>query len=392
MMHTIFALSTLMKVRPFAFYATAALLLAANPLLHSGCSEQPATGNGAGETRIEEEVPAAPVTARGRIASPHDGDVFIIGDDITFNVVFDDDPGGIAEVKMAVDGRDAEFEGSIPGTITWDSDNWPAGTRHIRFSVVYEDGSRENLQLRVVLYSDISPVRYTYRIVNSYPHDIRAFTQGLVYHEGYLYESTGQYGRSTLRKVRLETGEVLRSLNLDRQLFGEGLTVLNGKLYQLTWQSRVGFVYDLESFRLLNRVHYETEGWGLTNDGINLLKSDGSHYIYILDPQYFSETGRIEVYDNNGRVDGLNELQYIDGIIYANVFGTDEVVMIEAASGRITGVIDLTGLLDRRYHHPNLDVLNGVAWDSENERLFVTGKNWPRLFEIELTRMQANMQ
>ncbi len=387
MMHTIFELSTFIKVRASALSATAALLLAANPVLHTGCSEQPAAGNGARETRVEEEVTATPVPARGRIASPNDGHAFIIGDDIAIDVEFDDDPVGIAEVTMVVDGRDTEFEGNISGTITWDSGDWPTGTRRIRISVVYEDGSRENLQLRVVLYSDISPVRYTYRIVNSYQHDIRAFTQGLVYHEGYLYESTGQYGRSTLRKVRLETGEVLRSLNLDRQLFGEGLTVLNGKLYQLTWQSRVGFIYDLESFRLLNRVHYETEGWGLTNDGINLLKSDGSHYIYILDPQYFSETGRIEVYDNNGRVDGLNELQYIDGIIYANVFATDEIVMIEATSGRVTGVIDLTGLLDRRYHHPNLDVLNGVAWDSENDRLFVTGKNWPRLFEIELTRM-----
>ncbi len=353
-----------------------------------GCADTPGRGNergdGRGEARQAEAEPAPPARVSGRITAPADGNAFAIGDIITIDVEFDDDAGEAEEISITADGLDVRFEGNLPGPFTVNTGELPAGTRQIRVNTVFDDGRREAMQLRVVLRSDIVPVRYTYRIVNSYPHDIRAFTQGLVYYDGYLYESTGQYGQSTLRKVDLETGEVLRSLNLDRQFFGEGLTVYDGKLYQLTWQSRVGFVYDIGTFRVLNRVHYETEGWGLTTDGSDLLKSDGSHYIYKLDPQYFSENGRIEVYDRNGRVDGLNELQYVDGIIYANVFGTDEIVMIEHGTGRVTGVIDLTGLLDRRYHHPNLDVLNGIAWDADKERLLVTGKNWPRLFEIEL--------
>ncbi len=353
-----------------------------------GCADTPGSGNDRGdgirEAAEAEAKPAPPSRVSGRITAPAGGETFTIGDIINVDIEFDDDAGDASDISVMADGRDARFEWVQPGTLRLDTGGLPAGTRRIAVSTEFDDGRRETMQLRIVLRSDIVPVRYTYRIVNSFPHDIRAFTQGLVYHEGYLYESTGQYGQSTLRKVDLETGEVLRSLNLDRQFFGEGLTVYDGKLYQLTWQSRVGFVYDIGTFRLLNRVHYETEGWGLTTDGSDLLKSDGSHYIYVLDPQYFSETSRIEVYDRNGRVDGLNELQYIEGTIYANIFGTDEIVMIEHGTGRVTGVVDLTGLLDRRYHHPNLDVLNGIAWDAERDRLFVTGKNWPRLFEIEL--------
>ena len=351
-----------------------------------GCADSTRRGNGQEDIRRSEPESDPPVRARGRITAPAEGDTFTIGDVITIDVEFEDDAGVTGDISLSVDGRNTPFEGTLPGSIEFSSDGLPAGTRQVRITAGFEDGRSETLHLRVVLKSDIVPELYTYRIVNSYPHDIRAFTQGLVYHDGYLYESTGQYGQSTLRKVDLETGEVLRSLNLDRQFFGEGLTVFDDKLYQLTWQSGVGFVYDLGTFRLLNRVHYESEGWGLTTDGTSLIKSDGSHYLYILDPQFFSETGRLEVYNNDGKVDGLNELQYIEGAIFANVFGTDEIVMIEYATGRVTGVIDLSGLLDRRYHHPNLDVLNGIAWDAGDDRIFVTGKNWPRLFEIDLVK------
>ncbi len=330
------------------------------------------------------EPAAAPVKPSGEIVQPADGDIFEIGDNIEILFSFDNDPGGVEVAGLRVDGNEAVFSGNIPGGVVWNSSGQPAGTRHIRAEVVFDDGKTGSYDLRIQLKSDIVPRQYTYRVVNSYPHDIRAFTQGLLYHEGYLYESTGQYGRSTLRKVELETGEVLQSLNLDRNLFGEGLCVHDGKLYQLTWKARVGFIYDIETFQVLSRIHYQTEGWGLTSDGSNLLKSDGSHYIYLLDPQYFSETGRIEVFDNKGRVENLNELEFIDGVIYANIFGTDSIVKIEQETGRVTGVIDLTGILAPRYHHSNLDVLNGIAYDHENDRLFVTGKNWPRLFEIEL--------
>lgn len=319
----------------------------------------------------------------GRIISPSDGEVFSTGDIIEILVSLDEDAGGISSSELMVGKENVSFSGDIPGVIYWDSSGQPVGNRRLRLIVEFEDENQDIYSLSIVLKSDIVPDVYTYRIINSYPHDMRAFTQGLIFESGYLYESTGQYGRSTLRKVDLETGRILRSLNLDRELFGEGLCIHDDKLYQLTWKSRVGFIYDKETFNVLRKVAYESEGWGLTSDGQNLLKSDGSNYIYVLEPQYFSETDRIEVYDNEGRVGNLNELEFIDGKIYANVFSTDEIVIIERETGKVTGIIDLTGLLDRQYRHPDLDVLNGIAYDSENDRLFVTGKNWPRLFEIE---------
>ena len=353
----------------------------------TGCADTASKKSNDKDPPHHRPVTSAPVHLSGQISRPADGNTFAAGEDIVIELTLDEGAGEVISVKMTVDDKDAGFSGNVPGKLVWNSRGQPVGSRQIRIILSFDDDSTETYPLSIVLKSDKAPVRYMYRIVNSYPHDIRAFTQGLVFHKGYLYESTGQYGRSTLRKVEPETGEVLRSLNLDRELFGEGLCVHDGKLYQLTWKSRVGFIYDIESFRMLSRVHYQTEGWGLTSDGVNLLKSDGSHYIYVLEPQYFSETDRFEVFDHNGRVEGLNELEYIDGIIYANVFGTDEIVMIEHGSGKVTGVIDLKGLLDRRYHHPDLDVLNGIAYDHENDRLFVTGKNWPRLFEIELVQV-----
>ncbi len=350
------------------------------------CSESSSPENGS-DADLSSRSPAAtdiPAGLSGQVLQPRAGETFTRGEVIP--VVFslgDDDSRSVSSVTFRVDGKDAEFSGNLPGTLLWDSSGQPVGNRQIRISVVFDDGSGETYPLGVVIGSDIVPDRYTYRIVNSYPHDSRAFTQGLVYSGGYLYESTGQYGQSTLRKVEIETGEVIRSLNLDRQLFGEGLCLHDGKLYQLTWKSGVGFIYDKESFRVLGKVHYQTEGWGLTSDGTSLYKTDGSHYIYVLEPQYFTETRRIEVFDDNGRVENLNELEFIDGKIYANIFDSDEIVIIETESGRVTGIIDLSGLLDKQYHHPNLDVLNGIAYDKENDRLFVTGKNWPRLFEIE---------
>ena len=225
---------------------------------------------------------------------------------------------------------------------------------------------------------------YTYQIVNKYPHDRDAFTQGLVFEDGIIYEGTGLYGKSSLRKVELETGNVLQLYELPDQYFGEGITVLHNIIVQLTWKSNLGFYYDKESLNISGNFTYATEGWGITYDGDRLIMSDGTSTLHFLDPETFSITGHIEVYDNDIPVDKLNELEYINGQIYANIWQTDNIAIINPYNGQVNGWIDLSGLLQLQEHNISTEVLNGIAYDNSNNRLFVTGKLWPWLFEIEL--------
>jgi len=234
---------------------------------------------------------------------------------------------------------------------------------------------------------DVIPV-YTYKVVNAYPHDRNAYTQGLVFENGVFYEGTGLYGRSTLRRVDLKTGDILQLYELPAQFFGEGVTIYENKIIQLTWQSNIGFVYDKNSFELLQEFSYSTEGWGITYDGKSLIMSDGTSTLYFLDPETFQVTSRIEVCDNDKPVTGLNELEYVHGEIYANVWQTDGIVKIAPHTGKVTGWIELEGLLGPEYRSEPVDVLNGIAYDAKNDRLFVTGKLWPRLFEIKLISIE----
>jgi glutaminyl-peptide cyclotransferase len=227
---------------------------------------------------------------------------------------------------------------------------------------------------------------YSYTIVNSYPHDPAAFTQGLAWAgDGILYEGTGLYGRSSLRRVGLETGEVELLLALAPEYFGEGIALYDDKIVQLTWQSRIGFVYDAATFQQLHTFSYATEGWGITYDGARLIMSDGSATLYFLDLETFAEIGRIEAHDSRGPVRWLNELEYVAGEVWANVWNTERIARIDPDTGQVTGWVDLTGLLSEAGRHQPVDVLNGIAYDAVNGRLFVTGKLWPTLFEIELS-------
>jgi glutaminyl-peptide cyclotransferase len=230
-----------------------------------------------------------------------------------------------------------------------------------------------------------SPPVFTYRVIRSYPHDRRAFTQGLIYRKGFLYEGTGMNGQSGVRKVKLETGEVLQVHAIPRQYFGEGITEWHGSIIQLTWQSEIGFVYDIATFQQTKTFAYRGEGWGLTNDGTRLIMSDGSSSLRFLDPETFEETGRLRVRDQNGPVENLNELEYVRGEIFANVWHSERIARISPKDGRVTGWIDLAGLLPPM-EHGGADVLNGIAYDEAGRRLFVTGKWWPRLFEIGVIR------
>ncbi len=225
---------------------------------------------------------------------------------------------------------------------------------------------------------------YTYEIVYAYPHDREAFTQGLVFKDDVLYEGTGLRGLSSLRKTALETGEILQMHQLPNKFFGEGITVIGDKIFQLTWQSKTGFVYNRETFQQLGEFTYPTEGWGLTHDGNHLIMSDGSSTIHFIDPVSFEEIASIQVFDDNGPVNRLNELEYIKGKIYANVWQTDRIVIINPQTGKVTGWIDLKGLLNPDELIQPVDVLNGIAYDATTDQLFVTGKLWPKLFEIDL--------
>jgi glutamine cyclotransferase len=225
--------------------------------------------------------------------------------------------------------------------------------------------------------------RYYYKVVNSYPHDTEAYLQGLVFHEGVLYESTGLYGKSTLRRVKLKTGKVLQMTSLAPDLFGEGLALVDNRLIQLTWQSRRGFVYDRDSLGLLREFTYETEGWGLTYDGTRLIMSDGSSVLTYLDPTSFEPVNRLAVTFEGRPLPRLNELEYVEGEIWANVWLTDLIVRIDPATGEVDSYIDLAGILQTEVPLGPDDVLNGIAYDQQGKRVFVSGKRWPRVFEIK---------
>ncbi|MBN2893208.1 MAG: glutaminyl-peptide cyclotransferase [Bacteroidales bacterium] len=249
--------------------------------------------------------------------------------------------------------------------------------------VVFADGKNKEFTEKFVLLSDIIPVKKTYKIIKEFPHDENAYTQGLVYDNGILYEATGLETKSTLRKVDLKTGEVLSGITNQNNVFGEGITVLNDKIIQITWQDHVGIVYEKESLQVLSEFNYNTEGWGLTTDGENLYMSDGTNIIYVLEPNTYSVVEMIPVLDNKERIMYLNELEFIEGYIYANLYTKDFIVKIDPKNGKVLEKIDLTGILPNALYKQNTDVLNGIAYDKENNRIFVTGKNWPKLYQVE---------
>ncbi len=261
------------------------------------------------------------------------------------------------------------------------------GKKVLTAIVTYDDKS-ETISKSIKVFNNIIPSYYTYEVVNTYPHDINSYTQGLEFYNGELYESTGQKKESKLRKVNFETGEVLKNINLEDRYFGEGLTILNDKIYQLTWQAKRGFVYDVNTFEKLSTFNYGTskEGWGICNDGKTLYKSDGTEKIWLINPENLTEKSHIEVYTEKGNIPSLNELEWIDGKIFANIYQRNGVVIINPKTGGVEGVIDFKPLKALVTQHPGLDVLNGIAYHPERKTIFVTGKNWDKLFEVRIKK------
>ena len=257
-------------------------------------------------------------------------------------------------------------------------------------AIVFSEGETDTISDNLKIYNNQAPKAYTYKVVKKYPHDSQAYTQGLEFYQDTLYESTGQYGNSSLRKLNLETGEVLNKINLEDTYFGEGLTILNNKLYLLTWREKEGLIYNLDTFKQTGTFGYNQskEGWGLCNDGEKLYKSDGTEKIWILDAKTLAEKDFIQVATNTKIYSKFNELEWVDGKIYANTYQFPSVTIINPENGAIEGVIDFRGLQEQLSNLPSLDpqnhVLNGIAYNPNTEKLYVTGKNWDTIFEVEV--------
>ena len=276
--------------------------------------------------------------------------------------------------------KSAPWTLSIPASLTITT-----GRKSLKVTA-FKGGKTQNSITRfIIVFSDIVPAKNEYKVIRTYPHSRDAFTQGLVFDKGVLLEGTGQETGSTLREVELETGKVIRQHNLDDALFGEGIALLHDRIYQITWKNKVGFVYNKSDFKLINKVYYATEGWGLTTMNDKLVMSDGTNILYFYEPEMFTVISKIEVYDNEKKVDQLNELEYIKGEIWANIWMTDLIARIDPSSGKVLAYINLKDLLPKVDRDAETDVLNGIAYDSSTGRIFVTGKKWPKLFEIKIT-------
>jgi len=260
--------------------------------------------------------------------------------------------------------------------------------RQIISAKIFQNGKKHSTEKEITLYAEKKPTIYTYKVIKSHPHDIRAFTQGLEFYKDTLYEGTGHYGLSSLRKLDLETGKVLKETKLDRKYFGEGITIMNDKIYQLTWQEGVGFVYDINSFEKLKTFEYDksSEGWGLCNDGEVIYKSDGTRKIWILDPETLEEKHFIEPVTHNSFANRVNEMEYIDGKIYANTWQKDGVLIINPKTGAVEGLIDFRGLKNKLNQPEKAEVFNGIAYNEKTGKIYVTGKNWDKIFEVEIIK------
>lgn len=314
-----------------------------------------------------------------RFDTPEAGTLVKKGESVPLKLIF---PGEIQfdSVVYAIDGEVLARK-TDSAAISLDTDKAPFGNRTLSAKLYH--GGEEQVAYSNIVVVPPAPKRYGFKVVHQYPHDPEAYTQGLEFHQGVLYESTGQEGKSSIRKVDYKTGNILKKVDLGPNSFGEGLTIVDDKVIQLTWREQVGFVYDKNTLAKTAEFKYgqSSEGWGICYDGKRLIKSDGSSKLYFLNKDTYAEEGFIEVYSDKGPMDSLNELEYIDGKIYANVYTKDFIVIINPENGAIEEEINLIGIYPDKQEINN--ELNGIAYDREGKRLFITGKNWHTLYEIE---------
>jgi glutamine cyclotransferase len=363
-----------MSVKKFVFFFTLFAFIASNWSCNS-CSSN-------GSTVSENKKPPRR-KVQVSIVSPKNNERTALGTTVALTVQTAEGLQ-IDSLRWFIDGKLLASSASLD-TYIWNTAGQTTGSHRIEAVAHYAGGERDIVSASVLLLAPQPPKRYTYRIVRTYPHDVNAYTQGLLFDDGFLYESTGLKGESTLRKVMPATGEPVQSLNISKEMFGEGLALVDDKFFQITWQDQTAFVYRKDDFSLLQKLNYPMrEGWGLTFDGNHLLMTDGTALLYFMDKQYFTEISRLEVCTNTGTVSLLNELEYINGEVWANVYQQNEIIRIDPKTGIVTGIIDMKGLLNADDIRPGTDVLNGIAYDKATGKIYVTGKKWPKLFEIEI--------
>ncbi len=313
-----------------------------------------------------------------RFQKPEKGKVIKQGDDFSVSLELSDTTLFIDSVQYFVNGTNIK-----PKQTVFSSTIFKAGKNTIK-ARAFVNGQATDAETYVTALSKHSPIKKKVKVLKSYPHDVTAYTQGLLFTSGFLYEGTGQPRESMLKKIDLENNELIQSYNLPGDVFGEGIVLHNDKIYQLTWQSRRAFVYDVKTFEMIHEFEYYTEGWGITNYYDNLIMSDGTQNLYILDPESFSVIDQLQVANNIGPVNNLNELEWVNGKIWANVYLTNTIVIIDPKTGFVETELDLEALVPDTYANPYDNVLNGIAYDADNDKIYVTGKRWPVLYEISV--------
>jgi len=320
-----------------------------------------------------------------RLLSPRPDEVIRCGDSVNISYSLNNPSVPVDSVAI-FEGRDYKLSiAGNPGRLYWNSTDSKVGHTTIRVMFYYQDSLQESHNINLVVLSNITPKKYTYKVIATFPHDNQAYTQGLVYDNGRLYESTGLEGKSSLRIVDISTGKPEKMVSLSPRFFGEGIALFKDQIYQITYKTQVGFVYDKNTLAQIRSFDYQIrEGWGLTTDGNHLVMSDGSSRLFFIEPEYFTQVNQIHVFDDKGMIDSLNEIEFIRGKILANVYGQTYIVIIDPATGKVLGKADFRELMPEGTLNDFGKVLNGIAYNPGNGHIFITGKNWPVLYEIEL--------
>lgn len=320
------------------------------------------------------------------IIKPAQGKTLKSGEDIEIEVTMAEVPGDFQKMVFKIDGEEvfSDSKGKSVFKTTISSVDYSMGVHMLTSELYLGESEKEVNPVNFTITSDVIPKRFSYLVRNTLRHDQNAYTQGLEFKDGILFEGTGLNGKSELRMVDWRSGAVLKNIKLDTQFFGEGITIMDDKIYQLTYQSNKGFVYDLKTFEKIDEFSYTTEGWGLTNNKKQLIMSDGSNKLYFINKETFEREREIEVYDNVGPVHMINELEYIDGEIWANLYMSNEVIRIDPATGKVKSKIDFNGIFNPNSVNYKTDVMNGIAYDEATKKLYITGKLWPNMFEVEI--------